>query len=157
VTVSGSGFTGATAVNFGPGNPGTGVLVVPDGTQLIVTSPAGGGTVDVTVTTPLGTSPVVPADHFTYTKPPKEGKDKEKDQKDVKDKDKDKDKDKEKERLKDNLKDKEKDKDIRDVRPVQPFATPGLGQQAAGRAFIGPDERPAVGSNVLNDDEQDLS
>jgi hypothetical protein len=136
------------------------VLVVPDGTQLIVTSPAGGGTVDVTVTTPLGTSPVVPADHFTYTKPPKEGKDKEKDQKDVKDKDKEKDKEKELLRDKVNVLEKVSDK-IRDVRPVQPLATPGPGQQAAGRAvgraFIGPDERPAVGSNVLNDDEQDLS
>jgi Family of unknown function (DUF6519)/IPT/TIG domain len=166
VTVSGSGFTGATTVNFGPGNPGTGVLVVPDGTQLIVTSPAGGGTVDVTVTTPLGTSPVVPADHFTYTKPPKEGKDKEKDQKDVKDKDKE--KDKEKELLRDKVSDKVAADKLRDSRPVQPFATPRLGQQAAGleddsapdtvgRAFIRPDERPAVGSNVLNDDEQDLS
>jgi hypothetical protein len=166
VTVSGSGFTGATTVNFGPGNPGTGVLVVPDGTQLIVTSPAGGGTVDVTVTTPLGTSPVVPADHFTYTKPPKEGKDKEKDQKDVKDKDKD--KDKEKELFKEKGFSKEKDREkIPDVRQVL-RAMSGPGQQATGReddaapdtvgrAFIGPDERPAVGSNVLNDDEQDLS
>ena len=35
-----------------------------------MTSPAGTGTVDVTVTTPIGTSPTSSADHFTYTAAP---------------------------------------------------------------------------------------
>ena len=36
-------------------------------TSLTAVAPAGtAGTVDVRVTTPSGTSPVVPADHFTY-------------------------------------------------------------------------------------------
>jgi IPT/TIG domain len=66
VTVTGTGFTGATGVNFGPTaapNPD----VVSD-TQLTVASPpaASPGPVDVTVTTPAGTSPTSPADHFTY-------------------------------------------------------------------------------------------
>jgi hypothetical protein len=64
VTVTGSGFTGATAVAFG-GRPGTVPHVAQD-TQLTVTSPAGSGTVDVTVTTPGGTSPATSADQFTY-------------------------------------------------------------------------------------------
>ncbi len=85
VTVTGSGFTGATVVSFGP-NPGTGLLVAQDGTQLTVTSPAGSGTVDVRVTTPLGTSPAVIADQFSYIQKTKE-KEKEKDHKEaIKDK-----------------------------------------------------------------------
>jgi hypothetical protein len=155
--VSGSGFTGVTGVSFGPGNPGTGVLVSPGGGQLIVTSPAGSGTVDVTVTTPLGTSPAVTGDQFSYTKPSKEGKDKEKDQKDVKDKDKE--KEKEKERLKDFEKvGKEAAEKTRDVSAAQWAERRGTrAQPPAGRAFIGPDERPAVGGSVLHDDEQDVS
>jgi hypothetical protein len=56
VTVTGSGLTGATAVTFGS-NAGTGINVVDDG-QLTVTAPAASssGSVDVTVTTPGGTS-----------------------------------------------------------------------------------------------------
>jgi hypothetical protein len=175
VTVNGSGFTGATAVNFGLNNPGTGLFVLPGGTQLIVNSPGGSGTVDVTVTTQFGTSPVVAGDRFGYTKPIKEGKEKEKDQKDIKDKDKEgKDiKDKEGKDIKDKDRDKvgkdaaEKITDIRPAiggppraaagatRPAERAGTPP--QQAAGRAFIGPDERPEVGSRVLQDDEQDIS
>jgi hypothetical protein len=67
VTVTGSGFTGATQVNFGPNNPGSGLLVQSD-TQLTVASPAAAaGAVEVTVVTPLGTSPAGP--QFTYTQP----------------------------------------------------------------------------------------
>jgi IPT/TIG domain len=65
VTVNGSGFTGATMVQFGQVPAQN--LTVTGNTQLTVTSPlATTGTVDVTVTTPAGTSPTAPADHFTY-------------------------------------------------------------------------------------------
>jgi hypothetical protein len=71
VTVTGSGFTGATAVSFGS-VAATSLTVVSD-TQLTVTDPApgaGGRTVDVTVTTPVGTSATSAADKFTYAPPP---------------------------------------------------------------------------------------
>ena len=66
VTVTGTSFTGATAVSFGT-TPATFTpsSTNPD-TELAVTVPAGSGTVDVTVTTPSGTSPAVPADEFTF-------------------------------------------------------------------------------------------
>ncbi len=64
VTISGAGFTGATAVHFGS-TPATHVTVNSD-YSITVTSPAGSGTVDVTVTTPHLTSGEVPADQFTY-------------------------------------------------------------------------------------------
>jgi hypothetical protein len=69
VTVTGTGFTGATVVKFGT-VAGTG-LVVNSSTSISVTSPAeAAATVDVTVTTPGGTSVVnAPADHFTFTVP----------------------------------------------------------------------------------------
>jgi hypothetical protein len=66
VIVNGHGLTGATSVTFG------GVAAAfspsssnPDG-QLTASAPAGSGTVDVVVTTPTGTSPIVPQDQFTY-------------------------------------------------------------------------------------------
>ena len=65
VTVNGSGFTGATAVSFGP-HPGSNPLVAANGTALTVGLPAGTGTVDVTVTTPAGTSQPVAAGQFSY-------------------------------------------------------------------------------------------
>lgn len=72
VTVTGSGFTGTTAVNFGP-QAGTAVKVVSD-TQLTVVSPpmspTGLGVVDVTVVTPEGTSATSAADQFTYLQLP---------------------------------------------------------------------------------------
>jgi hypothetical protein len=65
VTVSGSGFTGATGVTFGL-LTGT-IVIVNSDTTLTVTSPAlGVGTVDVRVTGPGGTSATSPADQFTY-------------------------------------------------------------------------------------------
>jgi Hypothetical glycosyl hydrolase family 15/IPT/TIG domain len=64
VTLTGSGFTNATAVNFGPGNPAT-FTVISDA-EIDATSPPGSGTVDVTVTSPGGTSPTSSADQFTY-------------------------------------------------------------------------------------------
>jgi hypothetical protein len=65
VTITGTGFTGATSVKFGA-NAGTSVIVVSD-TQITVTSPAGAvGAVPVTVTTPSGTSTAGPTSQFTY-------------------------------------------------------------------------------------------
>jgi hypothetical protein len=46
---------------------GTQVTVNARGTSLTVSSPAGSGTVDVTVTTPAGISPLRPGDRFTYS------------------------------------------------------------------------------------------
>ncbi|WP_218022503.1 IPT/TIG domain-containing protein, partial [Nocardia amamiensis] len=54
VTLTGTGFTGATAVNFGS-TPATSFTVNSD-TQITATSPAGTGIVSVTVTGPTGTS-----------------------------------------------------------------------------------------------------
>jgi len=64
VTVTGSGFTGATSVRFGASSAI--VMTVVSDTQITATSPAGSGTVDVTVVTPAGTSASSPADQFTY-------------------------------------------------------------------------------------------
>ena len=65
VTVTGTDLNGATQVLFGTA-AGTGVTVNAAGTSLTAYSPAGSGTVGLTVTTPAGTSPLGPADHFTY-------------------------------------------------------------------------------------------
>jgi hypothetical protein len=72
VTIGGTGFVSGMTVSFG-GNPGTSVNVT-SSTSLTVTSPAGssmsGGTVDITVTTVNGTSPVVGGpDQFKYLSP----------------------------------------------------------------------------------------
>ena len=65
VTITGTGFTGATAVKFGSTAAST-FTVVSD-TQITATSPAGvNGVVDISVTTPIGTSTAVAGDKFTY-------------------------------------------------------------------------------------------
>jgi hypothetical protein len=64
VTVSGSGFSGATTVSFG--STAAKAFTVNNDTQITAASPPGSGTVDVTVTTPVGTSATGPADRFTY-------------------------------------------------------------------------------------------
>ena len=64
VTITGTGFTGATSVDFGT-KPATGVTVV-NSTTITADSPAGSGAVDVTVVTPGGSSATSPADRFTY-------------------------------------------------------------------------------------------
>jgi hypothetical protein len=64
VTITGTGFTNATAVDFGTGNPAS-FSVISD-TEIDATSPPGSGTVDVTVTSPGGTSSASVADEFTY-------------------------------------------------------------------------------------------
>lgn len=65
VTISGTNFmSGATTVSFGS-TVATNVVVVNPNT-ITATSPADTGNVDVTVTTPGGTSAISLADHFTY-------------------------------------------------------------------------------------------
>src|SRR5229473_3014686 len=66
VTITGSGFTRATSVSFGPTT--TGNFKVDSDTQITVVSTAGSGIVDVTVTTPNGTSATSSADLFTYNR-----------------------------------------------------------------------------------------
>ncbi len=65
VTITGTNLTGATAVHFGA-IAGSNVTVV-NATTVTATLPAGSaGTIDVTVTTPGGTSAPSANDHFTY-------------------------------------------------------------------------------------------
>ena len=69
VTVTGTGFNGATDVYFGTADV-TSFQVNGTFDTITVTDPAGSaGTVDVTVKTPWGTSATSSADHFTYTAP----------------------------------------------------------------------------------------
>jgi hypothetical protein len=65
VTITGTDFTSPARVHFGPN--GATDVAVESPTQIVATAPAGGGTVDVTVTTSTGTSPTSAADQFTYT------------------------------------------------------------------------------------------
>ncbi len=68
VTITGTNFTGATAVNFG--TTAATNFVVNSATSITATSPAEpAGTVDVTVTTPGGTSATNSADQFSYVAP----------------------------------------------------------------------------------------
>ena len=65
VTITGTGFTGATAVKFG--NQDATSFSVTSDTQITATAPSGtDGTVDITVTAPGGTSATSTADKFTY-------------------------------------------------------------------------------------------
>ena len=68
VTITGTGFTGATAVDFGT-TAVTGLTVVNE-TKITAESSAGTGVVNVTVISPAGTSAVSPADQFTYVGAP---------------------------------------------------------------------------------------
>jgi hypothetical protein len=67
VTITGANLTGATAVMFGAN--ATTSKTVETATQITAVSPAGvvGQVVDITVTTPGGTSATSSADQFTYT------------------------------------------------------------------------------------------
>jgi hypothetical protein len=85
ITIKGAGFTGATEVHFGPAAVEH-LIVKSRGTEISVVDPPFAAvdkpTVDVTVTTPLGTSAVTAADEFSYrvlppsvhTLTPKDGK-----------------------------------------------------------------------------------
>jgi hypothetical protein len=65
VKVTGTGFTGTSAVHFGAHSA---AFTVSSATKLLATAPAGTvGKVDVTVTNSAGTSAISSADHYTYT------------------------------------------------------------------------------------------
>ncbi len=68
VTVTGTGFTNATAVAFG--GTAAAMFVINSDTQITATSPPGtAGSADVTVISPGGTSSITPADQFIYKSP----------------------------------------------------------------------------------------
>ena len=68
VTITGSAFTGATAVRFGSTEASG--FTVNSATSITAPAPAGtSGIVDVSVTAPGGTSPTVTGDHFKYLAP----------------------------------------------------------------------------------------
>ncbi len=68
VTITGENFTGATEVNFGSTSA---AFTVDDDSTITATSPVAtsSGTVNVTVTTPGGTSATSSANEFTYEEP----------------------------------------------------------------------------------------
>jgi hypothetical protein len=68
VTITGTNFTGATVVKFGATNA---TFTIVSATQINATAPAHpSGTVDITVTTPGGTSATSVNDQFFYAGPP---------------------------------------------------------------------------------------
>jgi alpha-tubulin suppressor-like RCC1 family protein len=68
VTITGTHFLGAAAVKFGA-NRASSFTVNAEGTSITAVAPAGTGTVDVTVTTPAGTSATNAGDRFSYVAP----------------------------------------------------------------------------------------
>jgi IPT/TIG domain/Regulator of chromosome condensation (RCC1) repeat len=68
VTITGAEFEEASEVKFGSA-PAAGVVVKENGAVIEALAPAGKGTVDVTVTTPMGTSATGEADRFYYSRP----------------------------------------------------------------------------------------
>jgi alpha-tubulin suppressor-like RCC1 family protein len=68
VTLTGSDLAGAGSVRFGP-NAATS-FTVNSASSISAVSPPGAGSVDVTVSTPAGTSPARTADRFTYLAAP---------------------------------------------------------------------------------------
>jgi len=71
VTISGTGFTSSSIVDFGS-TPATDVVFA-SATSITASSPAGTGTVDVIVTTTAGTSAASTSDKFTYASVPTVG------------------------------------------------------------------------------------
>ena len=67
VTITGTSFSGATAVKFGTSTATS--FTVNSETSITAVSPEGAGTVDVTVTTPEGTSAPNQSDRFSYVIP----------------------------------------------------------------------------------------
>ena len=72
ITLTGTGFTGATAVMFGL-NPAVSFTVSGDTSITAVAPAVRTGTVDVTVSGPGGTSAINPSDVFTYLRTPRIG------------------------------------------------------------------------------------
>ncbi len=69
VTITGSDFEEVTSVSFGANSAKSFTIDSP--TAITAVSPAGAaGTVDVTVSTPAGRSPIGSADRFSYLSPP---------------------------------------------------------------------------------------
>ena len=68
VIITGTNLTAASAVKFGSTNATS--FTVNSATQITATSPAGSGTVDITVTTSVGTSVTNTSDQFTYVGAP---------------------------------------------------------------------------------------
>jgi alpha-tubulin suppressor-like RCC1 family protein len=68
VTITGAELTFATGVRFGA-TPAVS-FIVNSATSMTAIAPAGTGTVDVTVTTPGGTSTTGSVDHYRYVPPP---------------------------------------------------------------------------------------
>ncbi|GAT62568.1 beta strand repeat-containing protein [Paludibacter jiangxiensis] len=68
VLITGTNFTGATAVNFG--STAATSYTVNSSTSITATAPSGSGTVDVIVTTSDGTSATSSNDKFTYVAAP---------------------------------------------------------------------------------------
>jgi hypothetical protein len=68
VTITGTGFTGATAVKFGSISAKSFTVSSPTSITAVSPKVKGTGTVDVTVTTPAGSSPTSPADQFTFSR-----------------------------------------------------------------------------------------
>jgi hypothetical protein len=69
VTITGTGFTGATTVRFGTSR-GTGLTVLSPTRLQVTAPPRPAGMVHVRVTTPLGSSATSMRDHYTYVAPP---------------------------------------------------------------------------------------
>ncbi len=65
ITITGLNFISSNTEVFFGAVPGTNVIVNSD-TSITVTVPAGTGTVDVTVVTPIGTSEITEDDEYTY-------------------------------------------------------------------------------------------
>jgi hypothetical protein len=71
ITVLGTGFTGATAVDFNGVPVSSGSFTVNNDNSITVTTPAdSAGVYDITVTTAGGTSATSSNDQFTFIKPP---------------------------------------------------------------------------------------
>jgi hypothetical protein len=68
VTLTGTNLSAVTSVSFG-GTAASG-FTIDSNTQITATAPSGTGTVDVRVTSPVGTSATSSADQFTYVPAP---------------------------------------------------------------------------------------
>lgn len=66
VTITGTNFLSSNTLVFFGTTPGTNVVIVSD-TEITVTAPPGTGIVNVIVITLFGTTPIDPANQFTYT------------------------------------------------------------------------------------------